>query len=332
MFKFCKKHPVIFPLAFSIFFPVLSYAKNVDDTDISFSVKPFFSKSDFKYSFNSSGADGRYGNPTSVIDFTDMSLNGVSFVFDMVGESSYRLIDFSLGSGNKNDSGRMIDDDYYSSEFVGINNPTRFSRTLSNASMSKTYSLKYSGGLVSHFDTWLFDKVRYGLGIKGVYSEFSANGLTLKEDPYELYDHKEGETIYSQDTEVIKIKNYQILNSLDFGFSKLISNNVSISSDISAVYLGYMLTKDYHLKRGDLGSPSFKTSSLMYGVDVGVSASYIFNGFDFSLGVNYSIMKPYSFRKTTEVFDAEQNSLGGIPTVSHDFKQTQYSAGVSYTF
>lgn len=313
----------------SVVLPMSAYAGE-NEKDLVFSIKPFLSSYDFKYSFDSSKVDSRYGNPTSVIDFNDLSYSGVSFLFDVNDKESYHSLEFSIGSGSEN-SGTMIDDDYYSSDFTGINNPTRFSRTISEAAISKTYSLKFSSGFTIDFDDSFLSSAKYGIGIKGVYNEFSAYGLTVEEDPYNLYGGINN-NLYSNDTEVLKIKNYQLLNSFDFFAEKKLGQNISLSSNINLIYLGYMLTKDYHLKRGDLGSPSFKTTSLMYGFDVGVSALYDIDPLVFSLSYNYSSIKPYSYRKTTEAFDSEQASIGGVPSVSHDFKQAFYSFGVGYKF
>lgn len=314
----------------TILFSAVSDASELKKSELVFSVKPFLSSYDIKYSFDSSGADSRYGNPTSVIDFQDLSYNGVSFLLDINKARSYQSFAFSIGSGSKH-SGRMIDDDYYSSEFVGGDNPTRFSRTISEADVSRVYSFKFSSGSISHLDNPLITTLKYGMGVKAGYSEFSAYGLTIKEDPYDIYGNQDNK-IYNNSIEVLKIKNYQLLSSFDFSAEKNIGKNISLSSDVSLIYLGYMLTKDYHLKRDDLGSPSFNTSSLMYGFDAGLTMSYELNPLVFSLSSSYSLIKPYSYRKTTEVFDSNQNSMGGIPTVSHNFKQVFYSVGVGYRF
>lgn len=319
-----------FVLFASAILPIPSIANETEVGEFSFSVKPFVSSSNFKYSFDSSGADNRYGNPTSVLDFKDMSSNGVSFLFDVSGKEYYYSTEISIGSKNSS-SGKMIDDDYYSGDFVGVNNPTRFSRTISDAEMSKVYYFKFSSGFTHEFDDAFLNSVRYGIGLKGGYNEFVASGLIQAEDPYDFYTGKNGDVIYSKETEVIKIKNYQLLNSFDFFADKKI-NDFSFSSDISLVYIGYMSTRDYHLMRSDLGGPSFKTNSFVYGFDVGASASYKINSLEFLISVDYSILKPYSYKKTTEVFDSNQNSLGGMPTVSHDFNQVIYSAGASYIF
>lgn len=313
----------------SIVLPLSAYADE-NKKDFVFSIKPFVSTYDFKYSFDSSKADSRYGSPTSVIDFNGLSYSGVSFLFDFKGKKSYRSLEFSISSGSKN-SGKMIDDDYYSPEFAGTNNPTRFSRTISEAAISKTYSLKYGSGFTIYFDDFFLSSAKYGIGIKGIYNEFSAYGITVAEDPYNLYGDI-SKNLYGNDTEVLKIKNYQLLNSFDFFAEKKIGQNISLSSNVNLIYLGNMLTKDYHLKRDDLGSPSFKITSLMYGFDVGVSALYDIEPLVFSLSYNYSLIKPYSYRKIAEVFNSEQESIGGVPTVSHDFKQEFYSFGVGYRF
>lgn len=295
----------------------------------SITAAPWAAETNFKYSFDSSGADAKYGTPTSELNFKGMKSSGVAITLDGSNGNGYRTLTLSLGKGSGS-NGTMVDDDYYSEGYVGTGNPTRFSSTLSDSRMSNSFMLSYGYGSVFSFENPIISEVRLGYGISVAQHTFEAKGLEVLEDPYNMYGSKK--ELFGKDVQIIKMKNQQLLNSLDLGLKKTFSNGIALNAKTNAIFLGLMRTEDDHLKRQDLGSPSFVLTSAVYGLKTDLSASYSVDKLTFTAGANYMFLTPYDFNSNAEVFDKNDKSIGGVPIVSHEFKQFGYYAGATYHF
>lgn len=295
----------------------------------SITAAPWAAETNFKYSFDSSGADPKYGTPTSELNFKGMKSSGVAITLDGSNGNGYRTLTLSLGKGSGR-NGTMVDDDYYSEGYVGTGNPTRFSSTLSDSRMSNSFMLSYGYGSVFTFSNPVISEARLGYGISVAQHTFEAKGLTVLEDPYDMYGSKKER--FGKSEQVIKMKNQQLLNSLDIGLKKNFSNGVALNAKTNAIFLGVMRTEDTHLKRYDLGSPSFVFTSAVYGIKTDLSASYSVDKLTFTAGANYMFLTPYGFNNNAEVFDKSDKSIGGVPMIRHEFNQIAYYAGATYHF
>lgn len=293
------------------------------------SVEPWSAETDFRYSFDSSKGDPRLGsNPTSELDFTGMKSSGVTISLDSSNDQFYYNFALSLGKGEGN-SGQMVDDDYFSQQHVGAGNPTRFSRTLSDAQINDSFSLAYSSGWAFHPDCDYVDQARLGFGVTFSQQKFEAKGLIILEDPYNIYGSDKHP--FDEQEAVIRVKNQQLLSSLDLGASKQFSNGFGYNVKTNLIFLGLMRSEDTHLKRTDLGSPSLVLNSVSYGLKADLTGTYTVDKLTFSAGTNYMFLAPYS-KGTAEFFDPANNSLGSATIIHHDINQISYHAGVSYLF
>ncbi|MND11898.1 hypothetical protein D3C87_347740 [compost metagenome] len=292
-------------------------------------VEPYQAESHFNYQIDSSAGNPIYGSPTSELDFKGMHSSGVTLSLDVDDGGSYQTLSLSLAKGGGSD-GTMIDDDYFTQDYVGAGNPTRFSRTLSNSKMNDSFEIAWSGGWAFRPNNAYVTNARLGFGFAFAQYQFEATGLTILEDPYAMYGSNK--TLFSSGESVITIKSEQMLSSLDVMLNKEFGNGFALKTKASAIYLGFNQSQDDHLKRTDLGSPSIKLTSINYGLKAAIDASYTYNSIVFSLGANYLYTAPYNDNGTAEFFDANDKSIGGSKLLSHKFEQLSYHAGIGYRF
>lgn len=306
----------------------------IDDYKITIGAKPWQAETHFDYSFNSSSANHNYGNPTSELNFKNMKSSGLTIAINAENKESYHSVEFSIGKGSGS-NGIIIDDDYYSQDYVGAGNPTRFSRTESDSKILKSYAFKYANGLIFRPNNSFITDARLGMGISVSQDTFEADGLIVLEDPYSRYknsmESSVGRVIYNSSIPVLKLKTQTLLNSIDLEWNKKWQNGFSVKLKTDAVYLGLVRTYDHHIKRSDLGDPSFVITTFNYGAKSDLSFAYTIEDLSFSLGANYMYLRPYGYG-TAEVFDETNTSEGGIPMINHNISRIGYYAGVSYQF
>lgn len=291
------------------------------------SLVPWVESVNYSYSIDSSKVSDKYGSPTSELFYKKMKRNGLSLKFDNESDRTYNHVELSYSKGSSD--GTMIDNDYFSRKYVGPDNPTRFLSTLSNANMEQGYEIKLERGYVYHPNNFMMDKFKLGMSLSYSMDKFQSKGLDVLEDPYKNYTNSVG--AYSDSEVMIKNEMQKFQLGYTGAISKSVSTNLSLDAKLTVIAMSLIKNKDSHLKRSDLGSPSLIFQSNNYGFDSEISLNYKINSLILTAGAKYMYMTPYR-NGTGEVFNKDNQSIGGTPLTDHTFSSTRIFTGIKYIF
>lgn len=241
--------------------------------DQNFEVGTFSGERNLTYSIDSSGADSKYGSPTSKLDFDGSKVSGVYIGYKIEDRFSYSHFKGTIGYGSSD--GVFDDKDWYSKSYANsISSDELFSWTKSKSQIDQDLTFSFDSGKYLYSNPFGFDKSSVGFGTYAQYTSYTGKGLTKI---------KGSAPNYNDNIDVISIENYFFEGNINFKGTKYLSKNLYFDIELYLSPYQYQYMSDTHILRSDLGDPSVEIARTGYGARSKVSLSYDVNDYSIKL-------------------------------------------------
>lgn len=297
-------------LALSIAF-ASSSALAYGEFNYEYEVGPWQKSTNYSYTLDGSSSAPENSNPTTEKIYKNMESKGVSFSAKADDGSNYYQGVLSYGAGTG--FGSLIDNNYYTQDYIDPDNPTLHLSQKSKAEIRESIDIKMAmGHTFKNSNAW-YTKANLGLGANFIHSLFYSKGAVVTGS----------EMLFSSS----KQSQYNVF--LDMGLEKNLTNNLSLSFDSDFILLSHLRTIDTKYLNKELGNQSVEISTYNYGIDTKIGMKYKISNFILSAGANYIFTQPYS-SGTATFKDKANNSTSNAVVTSQEFSSLGYFANITY--